>query len=244
MPSEANFQLDLPVLTATLAAITLAGLLFGCAPACYASRVDPQEALKDGGRSTSSANSNKLPGLLIVGEFSLRLSLLAGAGLAVHSFWNLTRVDLGVRTDHRLTFELSQPHGRFATPAEMNPYYEQVLAAVRAVPGVQSVATVTGLPLRGASDGMGFRRIGGPEYSNHSQRPLTGFQSVSPNYFKTFGIEVVQGRASTPQDTASGVRVALVNQEFVRRYLPGLDLLQQRIAIAKIIPGSPQLGPR
>lgn len=243
LPSEANFHLDPPVLIAALALTTLAGLLFGCAPAWYASRVDPQESLKDGGRSTSGSRSNKLRRLLIIGEFSLALSLLAGAGLAIHSFWNLTRIDLGVQTDHVLTFQLNQPQTRFASPAEMNTYNDQVMAAVRAVPGVSPAATVTGLPLLGTSDGMDFSIVGGPSYSDPSKRPGTGFQSVSPDYFKTFGIDVIQGRAFTPQDTSTSVRVAMVNQEFVRRYLQGLDPLQQRIAMEEIIPGSPQVGP-
>lgn len=243
LPSEANFQLDTPVLITALALTTLAGLLFGCAPAWYASRTDPQDALKDGGRSTSGAKSNKLRRLLIVAEFSLALSLLAGAGLAIHSFWNLTHVDLGVQTDHVLTFQLNQPQRRFASPSEMNTYNDQVLAAVRAVPGVSSAATVTGLPLRYTSDGMTFSLVGGPEYSDPSKRPGTDFQSVSPDYFKTFGIDVIQGRAFNSQDTPTSVRVAMVNQEFVRRYLKGLDPLQQRIAMEEIIPGSPQVGP-
>ena len=107
----------------------------------------------------------------------------------------------------------------------------------------RSAATVTGLPLLGTSDGMDFSIVGGPSYSDPSKRPGTGFQSVSPDYFKTFGIDVIQGRAFTPQDTSTSVRVAMVNQEFVRRYLQGLDPLQQRIAMEEIIPGSPQVGP-
>jgi putative ABC transport system permease protein len=104
------------VLMAALASTTLAGILFGCAPAWYASRVDPGESLKEGGRSGTGTGSHKLRRGLIMGEFGLALSLLAGAGLAIHSFWNLTRVDLGVRTDHVLVFGLRQPHGRFANP--------------------------------------------------------------------------------------------------------------------------------
>jgi len=94
LPSEANFQLDIHVLTAALAATTLSGLLFGCAPAWYASRVDPGESLKDGGRSGTGTGSHKLRRGLIIGEFGLALSLLAGAGLAIHSFWNLTALIL------------------------------------------------------------------------------------------------------------------------------------------------------
>ena len=70
-----------------------------------------------------------------MGEFSLALALLAGAGLAIHSFWNLTQIDLGVRTDHVLTFSLEQPQGRFENRDQMNEYNQQILRAVSAVPG-------------------------------------------------------------------------------------------------------------
>jgi putative ABC transport system permease protein len=243
LPSEANFQLDIHVLTAALAATTFSGLLFGCAPAWYASRVDPGESLKDGGRSGTDTGSHKLRRGLIIGEFGLALSLLAGAGLAIHSFWNLTRVDLGVRTDHVLTFRLEQPHGRLENPEQMNTYNQQMLRVLRSAPGVSAAATVTGTPLRGTSDGMPFTLVGGPTYNDPSHRPGTGFQSVSPDYFKTFGIDVVKGRSFSEQDTASSVRVAMVNEEFANRYLKGVDPLQQRVLIEQVIPGLPKLGP-
>ncbi len=244
LPSEADFRLNLPVLAVALAVTTLAGLLFGCAPAWYASRVDPGESLKGGGRtSTGTGSSNKLRRALIIGEFSLALSLLAGAGLAIHSFWNLTRVDLGVRTDHVLTFALIQPQGHFQTPEEMNVYNQQILGAIQSVPGATHVATVTGMPLRGASDGMPFTLVGGRTYSNPSEEPNTGFQSISSDYLRTFGIQLLQGRTFTDQDTATSVRVAMVNQEFANRYLKGLDPFRQRVRIAQIIPGQPKLGP-
>lgn len=242
LPSEANFQLDIHVLTVALAATTFAGLLFGCAPAWYASRIDPVESLKDGGRSSTSSGSHKLRRGLIIGEFGLALSLLAGAGLAIHSFWNLTRVDLGVRTDHVLTFGLDQPQGRFKSPAEMSAYNQQMLSAVHSVPGVSSAATVTGMPLRFHSDGMTVKIVG-VSYADRSQQPGAGFQSISPDYFKTFGIQMLQGRAFTDQDTATSVRVAVVNEEFARRFLKGMDPLRQRLLIQQLIPGSPQIGP-
>ncbi len=243
LPSEANFQLDIHVLVVALAATTMAGLLFGCAPAWYASRVDPGESLKEGGRTGTGTGSHKLRRVLITGEFALALSLLAGAGLAIHSFWNLTRVDLGVRTDHVLIFGLNQPHERFKNPEEMNTYNEQMLSVLRTVPGVSAAATVTGTPLRGPSDGMPFTLVGGPTFADPSQRPGMGFQSVSPDYYKTFGIQVIKGRSFSEQDTATSVRVAMVNEEFAGRYLKGLDPLQQRVLIEEIIPGLPKLGP-
>jgi putative ABC transport system permease protein len=242
LPAEASLQLDLPVLAVTLAATMLCGLLFGCAPAWYASRVDPGEALKDGGRTGTGGSHNRVRRILVVGEFAMALALLAGAGLAMHSFWNLTRVDLGVRTDHVLSFNLDQADGRFKDPAQIDTYYRQILNRIQAIPGVSAAAAVTGTPLRGTSDGMPFSLVGGPVV-DFAQRPGSPFQSVTPDYFKTFGIRVVRGRTFTEQDSATSVRVAMVNEEFVRQYLKGLDPLQQRLTIEQIIPGLPKLGP-
>lgn len=242
LPAEASLQLDMPVLAVTLAATMLCGLLFGCAPAWYASRVDPGEALKDGGRTGTGGSHNRVRRILVIGEFAMALALLAGAGLAMHSFWNLTRVDLGLRTDHVLSFNLDQADGRFKDPAQIDTYYRQILNRIQAIPGVSAAAAVTGTPLLGTSDGMPFSVVGGPVV-DFAQRPGSPFQSVTPDYFKTFGIRVVRGRTFSDQDSATSVRVALVNEEFVREYLKGLDPLQQRLNIEQIIPGLPKLGP-
>jgi putative ABC transport system permease protein len=242
LPAEASLQLDLPVLAVTLAATMMCGLLFGCAPAWYASRVDPGEALKDGGRTGTGGSHNRVRRILVIGEFAMALALLAGAGLAMHSFWNLTRVDLGLRTDHLLSFNLDQADGRFKDPAQIDTYYRQILNGIQAVPGVSAAAAVTGTPLLGTSDGMPFSVVGGPVV-DQAQGPTSPFQSVTPDYFKTFGIRVVRGRTITDQDSATSVRVAMVNEEFVRQHLKGLDPLAQRLTIEQIIPGLPKLGP-
>jgi len=150
---------------------------------------------------------------------------------------------LGVRTDHVLVFGLDQPERRFQTPEQMSSYNQRMLSVLRNLPEVLSVATVTGRPLRNVSDGMPVSVVGGPSYADPSQRPGAGFQSVSPDYYKTFGIQILRGRSFNDQDTASGLRVATVNEEFVKRYLKGLDPLEQRLSIEQIIPGLPKLGP-
>jgi predicted permease len=160
----------------------------------------------------------------------------------LHSFWNLTRVDLGVRTDHVLTFRLVQPEGRFQNPEQMYSYNQEMLSALRSVSGVSSAASATGMPLRFHSDGLTLKVVG-QTYATISQQPGAGFQSISPDYFKTFGIRMIQGRTFTEQDTATSVRVAIVNEEFASRFLKGMDPLQQRLLIQQLIPGSPQIGP-
>ncbi len=243
LPSEADLSLNLPVLLSTLAATTLAGLFFGCVPAWVASQADPGEALKEGGRSGAGAGPNRLRKVLVVGEFTLALTLLAGAGLAIHSFWNLSRVDLGVRTDHVLTFDLPVPDSRSKDPEQIVNYTRQLLRSIGSVPGVASVSAETGTPLADGGIGLQFTLAGQPAYADPSMRPNTGLRAVTPDYFKTFGVQVIQGREFTSQDTAATVKVAIVNEEFAREYLGGVDPLRQRVLVPQLIPGVNELGP-
>ncbi len=243
LPSEADLSLNFPILLFTLGATTLAGLLFGCIPAWLASRVDPAETLKEGGRSGTSVGRHRLRRVLVIGEFTLALALLAGAGLAIHSFLNLQRVDLGVKTDHVLTFYLSQPDSRSKDPDRIVAYYRQILASIQAVPGVMHASAQTGLPLEGSGFGMPFVLADKPTYADPSQRPNTSFGMVTPDYFQTFGIKLVKGRFFNDQDTASSVKVAVVNEEFANKYLKGADPLQKRVMVEQLIPGVTKLGP-
>jgi putative ABC transport system permease protein len=243
LPDEADLHLNLPILLFTLVATTLAGLLFGSAPAWYASRVDPGEALKEGNRTGVGAGRHRLRQALVIGEFALALALLAGAGLAIHSFLNLLRVDLGLRTDHVLTFYLPVPDSRPKDPEKIIAYYKQILSSVSAVPGVTSASAMTGLPLFGAGFGMPFTIVGKPAFNDPSMRPNTGFGMVTPDFFKTFGIRIVNGRSFTDQDAASSVKVAVVNEDFVKKYFKDVDPLQQRVSVEQLIPGVTKLGP-
>jgi putative ABC transport system permease protein len=243
LPDEADLHLNLPILLFTLVATTLAGLLFGSAPAWYASRIDPGEALKEGNRTGVGAGRHRLRQTLVIGEFGLALALLAGAGLAIHSFLNLLRVDLGLRTDHVLTFYLPVPDSRPKEPEKIIAYYRQILSSVSAVPGVTSASAMTGLPLFGPGFGMPFTIVGKPAFNDPSMRPNTGFGMVTPDYFKTFGVRLVNGRFFTDQDTASSVRVAVINEDFVKKYFKDVDPLQQRVSVEQLIPGVTKLGP-
>jgi putative ABC transport system permease protein len=242
LPNEADLSLNFPILLFTFLATTLAGLLFGSTPAWYASRVSPGEILKEGGRSGASKGRHLLRRILVVGEFALALALLAGAGLAIHSFWNLQRVDLGVRTDHVLTFGLQVPDARPKDPDRIVAYYRQILDTVAAVPGVSHATTMTGMPLAG-SFGMPFTIAGQPAFPDPSQRPSATFRMVTPEYFQTFGIRLVKGREFTAQDGASAMKVAMVNEEFANKFLKGSDPLQQRVVVEQLIPGVEKLGP-
>ncbi|MDQ3744434.1 MAG: ABC transporter permease, partial [Acidobacteriota bacterium] len=237
LPSEADVRISVPVLLFTLSASISAGLLFGCAPAWQASRLDLNEALKQGGRAGSGGG--RVRRALVVVEFAMALTLLACGGLALVSFWNLTRLDLGVRTDHVLTFSLPVPQGRFKETGRVGPYYRQLLEKIESVPGVETAAVTTGLPLRGTGSVRPFRIAGAPP-ADPGQRQDAGVQLVTPGYFDTFGIRVIKGRHFNEQDDAAGARAAMVNETFVRQYLSGVEPLTQRVVLNQLTPGGPQ----
>jgi putative ABC transport system permease protein len=229
LPSEADISISIPVLLFTLTATTFAAVLFGCAPAWQASGIDPNNALKEGGAAGTSASRQRLRRILVVSEFALALVLLSSAGLAIHSFRNLTQVDLGIRRDHVLTFGLPVPEGKFRQPEEMVSFYRQLLLKIESIPGVARAQASTGIPVVGVG-GAPFEIVGRPE-AEPSLRPRAGFQMITPGYFETFGVRLLQGRNFTEQDISGGLPVAMVNENFVRRYLSGADPLTQRIAV-------------
>ncbi len=237
IPTEADIRLNLPVLLFSLAATVLAGVLCGCAPAWQTSRWNLSDALKEGGRSPSSSGRHGMRRTLVVVEFALALTLLAGAGLVIHSFWKLTRVDLGFRQDHLLTFSLPIPMERFAQPEQITTFYRQMLEKIEALPGITSTAASTGAPIVGTNWGTAFSIAGQPPV-DHSARPGAGFTMVTPEYFRTFGIPIVKGRGFTEQDVAGSLPVAIVNETFVKKYLSNVDPLTQVVVAEQLRLGS------
>lgn len=242
LPSEADVRISVPVLLFTFATTLLAGVLFGCAPAWQASGVNLNDTLKEGGRTGMSAGRHYLRRLLVVAEFGMALTLLAGAGLALHSFFNVMRVDLGIRTDHILTFGLPMPDDRFSNSEQMTTFYHQLLEKLRATTGVTNASLSTGMPVGGMGFGMPFNIVGQPQ-GEASARPFAGFKMVTPGYFQTFGVQIVRGRALNEQDTAQSVRVAVINENFAKHYFAGTDPIGKRLVVEQIVPGKTQLGP-
>jgi len=228
IPSEANIRLSVPVLLFTIGVTTVAGLLFGTAPAWQATRVDLNEVLKLGGRSAAGGVRRTALRVLVVAEFALALTLLATGGLALRGFWNLTRIDLGIESENVLTFRLPVPTQRLNGPDQTRAYYGQMLEKVRAVPGVTKVAVTTGLPGQGTEFGTRFNIVGQPP--NPAVRLRTAIQMVTPEYVDTLGIRMVSGRNINEYDTANSVRVITVNEHFVNQYIAGVDPLTQRIS--------------
>jgi putative ABC transport system permease protein len=243
IPYEADPQLNIPVLLFTLAATLICGVLFGCAPAWHAARQNISDMLKEGGRSFSAgAGHHRLRRVLVVAEFALALILVAGAGLILRSFWNVTQVDLGIRRDHVLTFTVPIQHDRTAKAEQIRAVYAQLLERIGAVPGVLNVALAPGLPAAGAGR-LPFSIVGQPSEEDVNKQPQAIYMPVTPWYYETYGIRLTRGRYLGPRDLAGAPRVAMVSESFARQYLPGVDPLTQRVKIAELLPDrTPPLG--
>jgi putative ABC transport system permease protein len=236
IPYEADPHLNIPVLLFTLAATLLSGVLFGCFPAWHAARQNVSDMLKEGGRSASaSSGHNRLRRVLVVAEFALALILVAGAGLILRSFWNVTQVDLGIRRDHVLTFSVPIQHERTSTAAQIRATYAQLQERIAAVPGVLKVAIAPGLPAEGAGR-LHFTIVGQPSEEDVNKQPQTIFMPVTPGYYQTYGIRLLRGRFLNGRDLAGAPRVAMVSESFARQYLPGLDPLTQLVKIVELLP--------
>jgi putative ABC transport system permease protein len=230
LASTVDPKLNLRVLLFALGATMFAGAVSGSVPAWQAGRTNFNDTLKQAGRSEIARGRRRLLHALVVVEFALAVTLLGGAGLTILSFWNRTQVDLGVRSDHILTFGLPVNEDRFSSAAEIDGFYRQLLEKLQAVPGVSKASVSSGLPLLGFGVPRKFSIVGQPE-SDHSSRPSAGVQAVTPEYFETFGIRMLQGRAFNDRDGMSAQRVIVVNERFVRLFLDGQDPVGQRVAM-------------
>jgi putative ABC transport system permease protein len=242
LPAEADPRLSLPVLLFTLAATALSGLLCGVAQAWRASRADWNDALKNAGRSAVGSGRRSLRHALVVVEFAMAVTLLAGAGLTILSFWNRTQVDLGIRTNHILTFGLPVNEGRFSSTAQIDDFYRSLLERFQAVPGVVHASiSAPALPLLSTGFPRQFSIVGQTDVAS-SLRPRAGVHMVTPDYFETFGMRLVRGRVLTTTDGPSAQRVAVVDERFVKRFLEGRDPLGQRVVMDQFVPGESRLG--
>jgi putative ABC transport system permease protein len=242
LPAEADPRLSLPVLSFTLIATTMSGLLCGAAQAWQGSRRDAHDALKQAGRNATGWGRRRLHRAFVVVEFAMAVALLAGAGLTIVSFWNRTQVDLGVRTDNILTFGLPVNEGRLTTTAAIDTFYREVIDRLEAVPGVAHASvSAPGLPL-GSGFAREFRVAGLPNDTLSSRRNVS-VRMVTPEYFDTFGIRLVRGRALTAVDGSNTQRVAVVNERFVKLFLEGREALDQRVVMNGFVPRAAGLGP-
>ncbi|HJR05678.1 MAG TPA: ABC transporter permease [Pyrinomonadaceae bacterium] len=223
--------IDARVLAFTLLVSLLTGLIFGLAPATQASNLNLNETLKEGGRdSAAGSRGNRIRNLLVVTEVAVSLVLLIGAGLLINSFMRLRNVDPGFRADNLLTMQVELPELKYPEHAQRTNFYNELLRRIEALPGVKSVAVTTNLPLYAQGNSIGVSIEGRPDPApGQGKRPSVTTRVVSPNYFQTMGIALLQGRGFSDQDKVDSPAVAVISETMARRFWPDQDPTGRRL---------------
>jgi len=229
IPRLDEVRIDGTVLAFAAGVTLVTGVLFGLFPALHSARANVSGMLKEGMRG-SSGGSRRARNTLVIAEMALAVVLLVGAGLLIRSFANLLAVDPGFKPERVITFNISAPEAKYDNYATRRALVADLVERMKGVPGVRGAAVVTGLPLGDITLRTVMHIVGTPEDSP-AERKITDIAMVTPGYFATMGIPMLSGRDFNAQDRSGAPMVAIVNQEFVRRYFPGENPLGKHIEL-------------
>ena len=240
LPRVTEINIDGRVLWFTLLISILTGLIFGLAPAIHSSKVDLSKVLKETARGSAGIARRQIRNLLVIGEVALALFLLVASVLIVRSFIRLADANPGFDVRNVLAMQISLPPSKYAEDWRRRAFAQQLIERVKALPGVESAAEVTPLPLSGDGRQAPFIIEGAPVVASN-QIPFADLASVSPGYFETMGIKLLRGRYFTGQDKEDGAQVAIIDESMARRFWPNEDPIGKRLKIGPADPNSPWL---
>ena len=228
LPRAEEFNLNGPVLIFSVALSILAGIAFGVGPALQAPRGSVHETLKSGARESPAGSRLRLRSLLVILETALGAVVVIGAGLLLRSFLRIEQAPLGFEPQGVLTFRVIPRGERYAQLAQRVAFYQQVLQRIEAQPGVESAAAVSFIPLTLARGSKGFT-IEGRAPTAPEQIPMAGYDIVTPGYFTTMRIHLLQGRDFSWSDAPQSQPVVMINEAMAKTYWPNQDPLGKHL---------------
>ncbi|TAM83932.1 MAG: ABC transporter permease [Acidobacteria bacterium] len=246
IPRLQEVRMDAASLAFTLGVSLITGLFFGLAPAWQISKPDLNRTLKEANQSGDALlQGSWLRPLLVVLEVALSLVLLIGAGLMTRSFVGRLQINRGIQPDHLLTAQLDFSVSGFSGwvhPTATSPQaaLKQIMERISAAPGVVSVAVAYKLP-QDVDSGLAFPIvIENRPSATSAEYPTADFEGISPGYFRTLGIPLLEGRSFTEDDVYEAPSVAIINQTMARRYYPDQNPIGKRLALGgRKNPGQP-----
>jgi putative ABC transport system permease protein len=213
------------------------GVLFGLAPALQLARQDFVESLKEGGskiggdRRGRSARSS-----LVVAEIAMSLVVLAACALMLQSYRHLQGIDLGFRPDHMLSFEISLPQVHYARRDQIAGFFQRAVASIQSLPHVDAAGVVSGQPMTDRTVDLASRDFsieGRPTQDAHANENAN-FRIVTPGYFRTMGMRLLQGRALSEQDGVNAPPTTVINESMSHTYWPNGDALGKQIRLGRV----------
>jgi predicted permease len=229
LPRSENIGLHWSVLLFTLSTSMFVGLLFGLAPALQSARSNVQDSLQKASRGATAGRNASLSRLVIL-QFALTLVLMTGAGLLLRSIRNLWQVNPGFDTKHVVSFQVGLSPSLTQTPAGTRAAYRQLLARIRQVPGVESADLTNIVPLSGGDNGGPFW-IGTAQPASLQEAPHALYFWTGPDYLKTMGIPLLQGRFFTSADDVGSGKVVVIDSLLARTFFPGGNPVGQTLTV-------------
>lgn len=228
-PRASEMSIDWVLLLFVIGMCVLNALLFGIIPARQASSTSLRSVLEATSREGSaSRNQGQIRSTLVIAEVALSLTLLIAAGLLLRSFLVVVTTDVGFEPKGVQTFEIDLPRARYDQPARVLGFYLNLLQELESLPAISLAAATHRLPIPGGYNGdVG---ISGKTFTA-SDTPQAEKRIVTENYFEAMGTTLVRGRTFTPADADGGARVAIINQEFARRFLSDEEPVGSRIRV-------------
>lgn len=243
LPREANVALDGRVLLFAFALALITGIVCGLFPALQATRPDLASAMKQGSAGAGTGRARHgVRTALVVAEVAFAFVLLTGAGLLLRTFSALQKVEVGFDITNVITAGLPIAERQFPNAEAFQAYLRQVTESIAAVPGVRDVALTSATPLRGWGYGMPYH-IADEGTVDRAGRRACFFKMVTPSYFPTLGIRVIQGRGLSDRDVKGAPPVTVINESFAKRHFPKQNPIGKRIMIEEIKFGQTGLGP-
>ena len=232
LPQNMDIAPDATVLAFTMLVSFVIGIAAGLAPAWRLTKINLNEALKSGlGRTDADTAGNLTRQVLVVCEVALSLILLAGAGLMIRSVWNLRQVNPGFDPHNLLTMTLPVSATRFAGPTEEISFLDQVMARIRALPGVESAAVIDDLPLSGEGGSNQPIQIEGQPVVAMADQPEVSVRVMSPAMIHVLRIPLISGRELSESDTAEAPGVVLISQALAKRFWPNENPLGKHLTL-------------
>ena len=234
-----RISINTPVLLLTLVISVGTGLLFGLLPALGVSRLNVNEALKEGALAAGLGRRRGiLRSALIIAEVALPFTLLVTAGLMMKSFVRLVDVSTGFNSDRLLTMSIVLPEAQYASNPQILNFYEQLLSHVQSLPAVENAAVANMLPLAGANMTRAIR-IEGAREPKPGEMAQANFRVISDSYFATMQIPVLSGREFSTQDSVVSQPVVAVSEAFAATFWPSQDPVGKRMRLEGASPDPP-----
>jgi len=238
LPFLKSLHIDTRILGFSFGLSLLTGMVFGLAPALQSSRLDLNEVLKEGGRTTSGGARQRLRSALVMSEIALAVVLLVGAGLMMKSLLRLLQTNVGFNPNNVLTMTVALPSSKYSEPTALLSFHQQLKERIQSLPGVSGTGTVNILPLQGGNTTRFL--VEGDPIPAPGQEIEANFRVVDETYFQTLGVPLMAGRVFDERDKADAPGVVIIGKTVADRLFAGRDPIGRRINYASV-QGPPDL---